>query len=217
MALFSVLYAEAGIPSDRLPYSPEFEAMASRVGVTEEELWEHILDARGRNHGKTNEELPDIEGKSRAKRRPPLDPNHCELFEQTLEPHVIANAENFIYTFAFRLWCSGRLDRSRNEWAYDMIRYRKFKATHVPGAMPGDDNSTLAAPTEFVVATHADAGFSFIGPAPHPTAFAKVKTITRDECVRLRSMYADAFISCSTYRVSDDAMRAACDDEDVVI
>ena len=213
-------YELLGVPSDRLPHTPQIAAMATDAGLTEEQVWNFFLDCRGQSSKKPK--IPTIEGK-KAKRRAPLDPDHCEAFEQTLGERMIANAENEVYMPLFIGWADARPERTRNEWAYDLIRYRKWKATHDAGVMPKKSKgpkARLARMTEqlrkttnlqttteeYVVGWFEKDRLGYIGVGPLPNGFELIRGINAAECLELHRTFHSVKVTKNVFRVTRDEL-----------
>lgn len=210
-------YEALGVPSDRLPHTPDIRLMAEECGALEEEVWQFLLDSRGRKGGTTK--LPEIKGRV-IPRRAPLDPDHCEVFERQLGAPIIANAENFVYSDHFRSFVSINAGRSLNDWAYDLIRYRKWKATHDAGVMPQKGRraargaKTATEPTQAIIATHEKDRLAFIGPSPSPDSFVFLREIDDAECMDLQRSYAERRVTRNVYRVERHELEI---DQEVVL
>jgi hypothetical protein len=189
-------YAEREIPSDQLVHSDELREIASFAGITERDVWMFLLECR--SFKKAKRSLPEIEGHKN--RRPPLMPDHCELFEQEFK-YAINKAEVFVYHEDFIAFCELYPERTKNEWAYDFIRYRKaqYSGGQKSAAFRVEQKAEQRA---FVVAAIEDSSFAYIGPQPENLKCEVLFAVNEGQAEDLMRRYRSDLVTKNFYRVN---------------
>jgi hypothetical protein len=181
-------YAERQIPSDQLVHSDELREIASFAGVTEQDVWAFLLECRCFKKAKRS--LPEIEGHKT--KRPPLMPDHCELFEQEFK-YAINKAEVFVYHDDFIAFCELYPERTKNEWAYDFIRYRK--AQYSGGQKSAAFRVEHKAEQRAFVVGAIDNGFAYIGPQDENVKCEVLFSVNEGQAEDLMRQYRSDLVS----------------------
>lgn len=205
-------YETAAMRMSRLPYSDTLDLMAEEAGCSASDAWNFLLGCSGRSSGAVGYKLPPIN--QRDGHREDLDPDVCELFEQELPANVIAGVETYFYRSETEDFFHNHPERTPNEWAQDMIRYRKFKVNNPDGSLPSRHGLKRRLGAELVVAVNDEEHLVFVGPAPAPTGFTTLQSLTEENAVDIRR-------SLQSQHVSGDVFRGTREDifldEDVVL